>query len=48
MSWGKGNPKSIRIDEIDINILKILTTDARENQKKIAEKCGITPVARIN
>lgn len=45
MSRGKENSKGNRIDEIDIKILKILTTDARENQKKIAEKCGITPVA---
>ena len=28
-----------------MEILKILLADARENQKSIAEKCGITPVA---
>ncbi len=34
-----------KIDKVDIEILKILLADARENQKSIAEKCGITPVA---
>ncbi|XHH10592.1 MAG: Lrp/AsnC family transcriptional regulator [Candidatus Bathyarchaeia archaeon] len=33
------------MDKLDIEILKILLADARENQKSIAEKCGITPVA---
>lgn len=48
MGWDKGitkRTKNTQIDEIDIKILKILLADARENQKKIAEKCGLTPVA---
>lgn len=37
--------KALKIDELDVEILKILLADARENQKNIAKKCGITPVA---
>lgn len=45
MGLAKGNSKSVKVDEIDVKILKMLTANARENQKVIAEKCGITPVA---
>jgi len=37
--------KALKIDALDVKILKILLADARENQKNIAKKCGITPVA---
>ncbi len=36
---------SIKIDAIDTQILKILTVDARTNQKEIAKQIGITPAA---
>jgi DNA-binding Lrp family transcriptional regulator len=45
MGMNKGNSKTVKIDNIDIEILKILLADARENQKNIAERCGISPVA---
>ena len=45
MGWGKGISKGTKIDEKDIEILKILLVDDRESQKSIAKKCGITPVA---
>jgi Lrp/AsnC family transcriptional regulator, leucine-responsive regulatory protein len=45
MAGVRGITKDTKIDEVDVKILKILLADARENQKDIAEKCGITPVA---
>jgi Lrp/AsnC family transcriptional regulator, regulator for asnA, asnC and gidA len=45
MSMFKGNNKSIKIDEIDVEILKILLKNARENQKEIAKECGISSVS---
>jgi len=45
MCWGEGFTKEVKIDKIDVQILKILLADARENQNSIAKKCGITPVA---
>jgi Lrp/AsnC family transcriptional regulator, leucine-responsive regulatory protein len=36
---------TVKIDDIDTQILKILMVDARTNQKEIAEKCKITPAA---
>jgi Lrp/AsnC family transcriptional regulator, leucine-responsive regulatory protein len=45
MGWEKRITKGIKIDGIDVAILKILSADARENQNIIAKKCGITPVA---
>jgi len=45
MSMFKGNNKSIKIDKIDVEILKILLKNARENQKEIAKECGISSVS---
>jgi Lrp/AsnC family transcriptional regulator for asnA, asnC and gidA len=45
MGVSKRNSKGTNVDNIDIEILKILLTDARENQKSIAKKCGITAVS---
>ncbi len=45
MGLAKESSKGIKVDEIDVKILKMLTANARENQKLIAEKCGITPAA---
>jgi Lrp/AsnC family transcriptional regulator for asnA, asnC and gidA len=45
MGISKENSTFVRIDEVDIAILKILMVDARQNQKDIAKECGITPSA---
>lgn len=45
MGFDKGNSKGTKVDNIDIEILKILLTDARQNQNSIAKKCGITAVS---
>lgn len=45
MDLRKENSQSSKIDNTDIEILKILLSNARENQRNIAKKCGITPVA---
>ncbi len=45
MGVRKGNGKGAKVDSMDIEILKILLTDARESQKSIAKKCGIPAVS---
>jgi DNA-binding Lrp family transcriptional regulator len=39
------NCNAVKIDLVDVQILKVLMVDARTNQREIARKCGITPAA---
>ena len=45
MAMTQKNSNTVKIDAVDTQILKVLTADARTNQKEIAKKCGITPAA---
>ena len=45
MAMTQKNSNTVKIDAVDAQILKVLTFDARTNQKEIAKKCGITPAA---
>ena len=45
MAITEKNNNTVKIDLLDIQILKVLAVDARTNQKEIAKICGITPGA---